>query len=155
MSRAFTKEVDDAPVAPPLDRPISTAQNLVTPRGAELILAKVAELDSAIRRATNQSKVDVLRREQRYWAARQATMRVVPAVESPTAISFGVTAKIRRRGKPTKIRIVGEDEADPSLGLIAWTSPLALALDGAEPGEVIEFGGGGHTEQIAVVEVAP
>jgi transcription elongation GreA/GreB family factor len=153
MSRAFTREVDDPPAAPPPDRPISAAPNLVTPRGAELIAAKVDELDDAIRRATGQSDVDRLLREQRYWAARHAGMQVVPPVQDPMAISFGITADIRRRGKKTTIRIVGEDEADPATGLIAWTSPLAEALEGAEEGDVVELEAGGRTEKIAVIDL--
>jgi transcription elongation GreA/GreB family factor len=32
-------------------------------------------------------------------------------------------------------RIVGEDEADPEAGLLAWTSPVARALLGATIGD--------------------
>ena len=37
---------------------------------------------------------------------------------------------------------------------IAWNSPLAETLNGAEPGELIEFEAGGRTEMIEVVGVA-
>jgi hypothetical protein len=45
MSRAFVKEVDDTPVAPPLERPVSAASNLVTPRGAGLIEQAIVALE--------------------------------------------------------------------------------------------------------------
>ncbi len=33
-------------------------------------------------------------------------------------------------------RIVGEDEADPAAGRIAWTAPVARALLGSRPGDL-------------------
>ncbi|URK89322.1 hypothetical protein LP421_31240 (plasmid) [Rhizobium sp. RCAM05350] len=44
MSRAFTKEIDDAPPPPVPDRPISAARNLVTANGARQIEQMVAML---------------------------------------------------------------------------------------------------------------
>ncbi|URK89323.1 GreA/GreB family elongation factor (plasmid) [Rhizobium sp. RCAM05350] len=38
---------------------------------------------------------------------------------------FGTHVSIKRGSQVRDIRIVGEDEADPSAGTIAWTSPLA------------------------------
>jgi transcription elongation factor GreB len=35
--------------------------------------------------------------------------------------------------------IVGEDESDPNTGLIAWTAPLARALDGSRVGEEVDL----------------
>ncbi len=61
-----------------------------------------------------------------------------------------------RRGSVTStVTIVGEDEADPSAGLIAWTAPLARALEGAEPDESVELDAGGRHETITVLSVAP
>ena len=153
MSRAFTKEIDDAPPPALPDRPIGTPPFLVTPRGAELIEAKVAELDEAIEQANDPSATEALAREQRYWVARHAGMEIVPPVERPVAIAFGVTATIRRRGKTVTITIVGEDEADPAAGCIAFTAPLARALEGAEVGDIIEFEAGGNSEDIEVLAV--
>lgn len=153
MSRAFTKEIDDAPAALPPERPISAAPNLVTARGAELIEAKLVELDAAIKRATDQADIDDLARDQRYWSARHATMQIVPKPQAPSAVGFGVTATIRRRGKPMIVSIVGEDEADPTANRIAWTAPLARALDEAELGEKVEFEGGGKIDVIEVLQI--
>ena len=38
MSRAFTREIDDAPLAPPPERPVSAAPNLVTATGVTNLL---------------------------------------------------------------------------------------------------------------------
>jgi len=36
---------------------------------------------------------------------------------------------------------VGDDEADPGAGLVAFSSPLARALMGAEVGEMVDWAG--------------
>ncbi|HEX4298592.1 MAG TPA: GreA/GreB family elongation factor [Devosia sp.] len=148
MSRAFTKEIDEPlpEVLPEL--PVSAALNLVTARGARLIRAKVVELLRALETAPISDQE--LRRELRYWSAREASMQVLATPEAPTSVRFGVTVEIVRAGKPLRITIVGEDEADPAQGLIAWTSPLARAIDGAEAGELLEFAAPGGTEMIEV-----
>ena len=48
MSRAFTKEIDDAPVPPLHDRAISGARNLVIPSGARQIEQSIATLNERI-----------------------------------------------------------------------------------------------------------
>jgi hypothetical protein len=47
-------------------------------------------------------------------------------------VGFGSRATNRRAAVMSDVTIVGEDEADPPTGLIAWTAPLARALEGAE-----------------------
>jgi len=152
MSRAFVREVDDAPAPPMPERPISAAPNLVTPEGAALIAAELAAIDAAL--AEGAGDTETLLRDQRYWSARQASMQVVETPDDPEAVCFGARVNIRRRGKTVSLVIVGEDEADPAEGLIAWTSPLARALDGAEPGEEIDFEAGGQPETIAILGIA-
>ena len=153
MSRAFVKDMDDAPPPPPLERPVSAAPNRVTPRGAALIEEAVADLEGRIAAAPDEEALAALRRDLRYWVARHATMRIEPPDPAPGAVGFGVRVTIRRGGAASDISIVGEDEADPPAGLIAWTAPLARALDGVEPGEAVEFEAGGKVEEIEVVAV--
>ena len=154
MSRAFVKEMDDAPPPPPLERPVSIAPNRVTPRGARLIEEMVANLEGQLAAGPGEEAVAALRRDLRYWVARHATLRIVPPDPAPRAIAFGVRATIRRGAAVSEIAIVGEDEADPPAGRIAWTAPLARALDGAEAGEVVGFEAGGRVEEITVIAVA-
>jgi transcription elongation GreA/GreB family factor len=45
-------------------------------------------------------------------------------------------------GATERFRLVGEDEADASSGLISWMAPLAQALLGREAGESVTFQGG-------------
>ena len=51
------------------------------------------------------------------------------------------------------IIIVGEDEADPKDGLIAWTAPLARAIDGARVGEEIDMVVG-RSETVTMLSIA-
>ena len=154
MSRAFTKEIDDAVPAPPLERPISAAANLVTPRGAELIEEEIAALDEKLR-SGDAADLAEIRRDQRYWAQRKASMQVVPPLKNPGVVGFGVRVRIRRAGTTAEIRIVGEDEANPKKNLIAWTSPVAVALNGSEVGDVVELKAGGRLEQLEVLAILP
>ena len=41
----------------------------------------------------------------------------------------------------SELRLVGEDEADATRGLISWMAPLAQALLGREAGESVPFQG--------------
>ncbi len=154
MSRAFVKEMDDAPPPPLLERPVSIAPNRVTPRGAALIEQAVASLERQLAAGPGEEAMAALRRDLRYWVARHATIRIEPPDPAPRAVAFGARATIRRGGAVSDIAIVGEDEADPPAGQIAWTAPLARALDGAEAGEVVEFEAGGKVEEIEVIAVA-
>jgi transcription elongation GreA/GreB family factor len=154
MSRAFVKEDSDAPPPPPLERPVSAAPNLVTPRGARLIDEAVAELEEAIARAPDEAAAEIRRRDLRYWLARRASARLVEPEAAPRAAGFGARVTIRRGGAVSTVEIVGEDEADPEAGRIAWTSPLARALEEAEPGDSVEMEAGGRIVPIEVLAVA-
>jgi len=155
VSRAFVKEIDDAPPPPPLERPVSGAPNLVTPRGARLIGEQVAALEQAIVAAADEAAAAPLRRDLRYWLARRASARPVAPDPAPEAAGFGARVTIRRGGRESVVEIVGEDEADPDAGLIAWTSPLARALEEAEAGDMVELEAGGRTVPVTVLAVAP
>jgi transcription elongation GreA/GreB family factor len=155
MSRAFVKEVDDAPPPPPPERPVSKAPNLVTPRGARLIDEAVAALEREIAAAADEAAAAPLRRDLRYWLARRASARLTAPDPAPQAAGFGARVTIRRGGRESEVEIVGEDEADPDAGFVAWTSPLARALEEAEPGDVVELAAGGRSVPVTVLAVAP
>lgn len=154
MSRAFVREVDDAPEPPPFERSGSGAPNLVTPRGARLIDEEIARLEAALAVADS-GEGSHLRRDLRYWTLRRSTARVVPPEPDPREVGFGTRVTIRRGILMSDLWIVGEDEADPSRGRIAWTAPLARVLEGAERGDVVELEAGGRTEEIRVLAVGP
>jgi transcription elongation GreA/GreB family factor len=58
-------------------------------------------------------------------------------------VRFGMRVMLRLPSHVTQaFRLVGEDEADASCGLISWMAPLAQALLGRESGERVPFQGG-------------
>jgi transcription elongation GreA/GreB family factor len=153
MSRAFTREIDDAPPPPVPERAVSAARNLVTRQGARQIEEMIATLTGQLEAGGETLALSALRRDLRYWDARRATMEIVEPSPHPTVVRFATTVVIQRNGKASRIRIVGEDEADPSSGAIAWTSPLAQALEGAGVGEIVEFDAAGRDEEISVLSI--
>jgi transcription elongation GreA/GreB family factor len=154
MSRAFVKEDADTPEPPLPERPISAAPNRVTPRGAALIAQSIATLKDELARVTDETAAALIRRDLRYWHSRHASMQVIASNPAPEIVSFGTRVTIRRGGAESVVTIVGEDEADPAAGRIAWTAPLARVLEHAEVGDVVELVAGGRREPITVVSIA-
>ena len=157
MSRAFVKEDSDAPEAV-LERPVSAAPNRVTEHGLKAIEGELARIEAQLppppeHGSPEPPEVQALRRDARYWSQRRASAQVEEAPADPQAAGFATRVTIRRAAEVQTLDIVGEDEADPAHGRIAWTSPLARALDGAEPGDAIEFEAGGGVQTVAVLKV--
>jgi transcription elongation GreA/GreB family factor len=145
MSKAFTKEpetgsdvYDELP-----DRPVSP-HNLVSPKGLEMIEAELARLHrehATAQDADDRPLLAKINRDLRYWTSRRATAQVVEPPRDATEIRFGSTVTIEREdGRRQTYRIVGEDEADPSLGTLSYVSPVAQALLGKQMGDVVEAG---------------
>lgn len=154
MSRAFVKEDDQAGAAPLPDRPISAARNLVTRRGLRLIERQIAQHQGDLARASaaaDREAIGRASRELRYWSARLGVAEVVEPGPDTGRVVFGTTVTVRREdGTEARFRIVGEDEADPASGRIAWTAPVARALLGGEPGDVRTL----PTGEVEIVSVA-
>ena len=135
MSRAFVKETAES--APPPERMVDEGPNLVTPEGLAQIDAHITRIETAMKTETNVLLRETLARDLRYWEIRKSTAEVVHPSSEGTA-AFGSTVTISRKGRQQTFRIVGVDEADAAKGLISFRSPLAQAILGAQPGEVIE-----------------
>ena len=156
MSRAFVRENDEtAGVVPLPDRPLSPHRNLVTRRGLRLIETRIAEFQRELADAAGDLEArERAARELRYWTARRASAEVSEPGAHAEAVVFGTAVSVRREdGTVLTLRIVGEDEADPSAGRIAWTAPVAHALLGAEPGEVRDLPTG--AVEILAIEPTP
>ena len=144
MSKAFTKEVEGGDVYDDLpDRPVSP-HNLVTPKGLEMIEAELARLHrdhAAALDADDRPLLAKINRDLRYWTSRRATAQVVEQPTDVSEVRFGSTVTIEREdGRRQTYRIVGEDEADPSLGTLSYVSPVAQAMIGKQVGDAIEAG---------------
>jgi transcription elongation factor GreA len=77
------------------------------------------------------------------------------SVDARGKIIFGSTVELfdESSGKEIIFKIVGEDEADISSGLISYTSPIARALIGQNEGDVITFAAPDGEKQFEVIEV--
>lgn len=146
MSRAFVKE--DSAAAPELpDLPISPHPNHVTPGGLAALQARMAACQAELARLkARPERLDLLpeaaaERDIRYLAARLASAILVRPGDLPRdRVGFGAAVTVcDPAGAETVFRIVGEDEADAAQGRIAPQSPLARALIGAEPGDLVDW----------------
>lgn len=153
MSVAFRREGDDEHMEPKFEIPIPPGPNLVTARGAAQIAAKLAQAEAALEGVSDEAELKKLRRTLRYWSTRQATAEVQPSPDGQT-VAFGTTAHLRLNGKDRTITIVGDDEADPASGLIAFSAPLARAVMGAEAGDLADFGGRADAIEVLDVQAA-
>jgi transcription elongation GreA/GreB family factor len=160
MSVAFVRE-DSAEAAQEVSLPpraISPHPNLVTRSGLRALERALGESQQALKTAQAIGDTDERRRalelaarDARYFAERvaSAVLRAEPA--SATTVAFGSRITILRDdGRRQTFWIVGEDEADPRAGSIAYVSPLAHHLIGKQVGEAVEMDG--HEIEIVAVE---
>jgi transcription elongation GreA/GreB family factor len=148
VSVAFRRESDEEHLEPKFELPVPPGPNLVTKRGLHLIEDKVAELE-AIEGASDDQK-----RTLRYWRKRLATAQLAPPPREGE-IGFGSDVTFTLNGKERRVRIVGEDEADPATGLLGLQSPLAQALIGAGEGELLPFAGKEDAIEVIAVDSCP
>lgn len=155
MSVAFRRDGDEEHLEPKFEIPIPSGPNLVTARGLALIAEQLAGLEAQIAELAGQGEDDPnlksTKRSLRYWQTRQITAELVPPPPGGT-VEFGTSVTFRLNGKERTLGIVGDDEADPGNGLIAWSAPLARAMMGAEPGEVLEFSG--RVDAIEIIAIS-
>jgi len=153
MSVAFRRESDEEHLEPKFELPIPAGPNLVTEGGLRLITERVAELEAALAGSEDEAVLARLQRDLRYWRTRQITAELVPVPEGDR-VEFGTQVRIMLNGTPRTLRIVGDDEADPSIGLISFNAPLSRAMMGGEVGDMLPFGGTEDAIEILEIEVA-
>lgn len=161
MSRAFVKE-GTGELEPLPDLPISPHPNFVTPRGLADLKARLAarqgELAGLRARAERLDRLPeaAAERDIRYLEARlRSAILVEAATRHSSEVQFGCRVAVEVDGVAATFEIVGEDEADASLGRIAPHSPLARALMGAEPGDVVVWRRPSGAAEVEVLEIGP
>ena len=152
MSVAFRRESDEEHLEPKFELPIPAGPNLVTARGLRLIGERVAELEASIARATDPASIASFQRDLRYWQTRQVTAVLAP-VASGARVEFGTEVHFTLNGMARTLRIVGDDEAAPSDGLISFNAPLCRAMLGAQEGDLLPFGNAEDAIEILSVNV--
>jgi transcription elongation factor GreA len=150
----------------------------MTKRGAELLRSELHRLKSIERPATTQAIAEArshgdLSENAEYEAARErqgmieARIRDIEAklanaqVIDPKLLQhaegrcvFGATVQVEDQNRESATwQIVGEDEADIKEGRISVSSPIARALIGKEPGEVVEVQTPGGVKRYEIIDV--
>lgn len=152
MSVAFRREGDDEHLEPKFELPLPPGPNLVTVRGLAQIQAKVAELEALLPTLLDETSLAATRRVLRYWRTRLATAQLAQ-VPDCSHVAFGCRVTILMDGKRRTIAIVGDDEADPKQGLLAFSAPLCRAIMDAAVGDQVPFAG--KADPVEVLEIAP
>lgn len=154
MSVAFRRESDEEHKEPRFELPLPSGPNLVTARGLALTRVRVDELEAEIAAETDDAKREVARRDLRYWRTRLTTAELVPP---PTLqdVSFGARVTFRLNGAERTLDIVGDDEAEPAAGRVAFSAPLVRAMMGGMVGERLDFGGKDEAIEILAIAAIP
>lgn len=138
MSKAFTRETDDAPAprAPRRGVPVPDP-NYMTPAGARAARSELAA-------CTDEARI-------RELGDHLATAQILepPADRGVASLGAGVTIE-DASGKRTRYRLVGALEADARRGHLFWQSPLAGVLWGARVGDTVVLPRGGEAEVVAI-----
>ena len=151
MSVAFRRESDEEHKEPKFELPLPPGPNLVTTRGLALIEEKVAELETRIATLHAEPAIEEAKRELRYWLTRQSTAQLAPLPE-PDVAGFGTRVTFKLNSRKRTIDIVGHDEAEPDKDRLSFFAPLAHALIGGEPGDLLDFNGKAEAIEIVAVE---
>lgn len=151
MSVAFRREGDDEHLEPKFELPIPPGPNLVTKRGLAMTGAKIAEIKARIEGLDDEATVKRVKRDLRYWQTRLSTAELVP-VPNGERVAFGVKVIFTLREATKTFIIVGDDEADPSKGLVSFSAPIVRAMVGAQAGDWVDFAG--EDEAIEVLSIA-
>ena len=152
MSVAFRREGDDEHLEPKFELPIPPGPNLVTARGLAQILGKIAELEAALAGLSEETRIAAVRRDLRYWHTRQTTAELM-AEPDGSRVAFGTRVTFTLNDQPRTITIVGNDEADPAAGLLAFSAPLCRAMIGSEVGDLLDFAGNPDAIEILAIQV--
>lgn len=152
MSKAFTRESDDAPELPEFRRAPDLLPagviDYITQDGYELLQAELARISdekrmgaaepsSGLERPQSATKADQRMKEIRDILLRVTVASVVDITDKRVRFGSRVVVQDPEFGE-IDYRIVGVREADVDRGWISWISPLAKALLGAEEGQLIE-----------------
>lgn len=149
MSKAFTsEETAEVPdlVVPRAPLPAGVP-NYVTSRGLALLRDELEAL-----RSEPPSPALAQRRLPLEQRIASAELVRIPT-ESLEIVRFGATVGVVGDTGERRYQIVGVDEADPARGLLAFSSPLARALLGHAPGDVVRLRAPRGDEQLEITSV--
>ena len=152
MSVAFRRESDEEHLEPRFELPIPPGPNLVTARGLDQIQARHDALEAQLEGPLSDEERKKVLRDARYWRQRLASAQLAPLPDG-NCVALGTRITFVRDGQSRTIDLVGHDESEPAAHRIAFTAPLARALNGAEVGEEVEFAGSDEPLRITAIAV--
>jgi transcription elongation factor GreB len=180
MSKAFTRESDDADDLDELEEPSpipAGAKNYMTPHGwrrmrdelTHLVKVDRPEVTSVVSWAARngdrsenadyqygKKRLREIDRRIRYLTRRLENAEVVdPATREETdQVFFAATVTYANSaGEELTVRIVGLDETDHARGYISWVSPVARSLIKAREGDSVPLVAPGGREELEIIEV--
>jgi len=164
VSRAFTKEDDTGPelvVVPRAPLPLG-AHNYVTPRGLRRLQAEHAAIErerlglESSDSADRSARLNALAQRLAALEERIVSAELVdPRSQPHDCVRFGARVRVRHEsGAESEYRVVGVDEADASVGLLAFSAPLARALLGKRVGEVAVLQTPRASDELEVLDIA-
>jgi transcription elongation factor GreB len=180
MSKAFTKEDDDAPEIEEPDEPSplpAGAKNYITPQGFATLHDELKQLRRVERpkvlevvskaadngdRSENsdylygKKRLREIDRQTRFILKRLEAAEIVnPANQkNRSQVFFGASVTyVEEDDTEHTIRIVGVDEAELERGEVSWITPIARALMNAEKGDVVELRTPGGSRAIEVIGI--
>jgi transcription elongation factor GreB len=167
MSKAFTREDDNAPELPDLP-PLTSSlapgvKNYITPAGAQKLrdelqrMVEVTRPELAEASDDPDAKRQLARLDQRIMQVEKSlqSAEVVPSPGgSGDVVRFGATVTVRESdGTETSYRIVGVDETDMDRNWVSWMSPIAKALLNGKRGEHIRFKFPSGEETLEIIDI--
>ena len=180
MSKAFTKEDDNAPEIEEPDEPSplpAGVKNYITPQGFATLRDELKQLRRVERpkvvelvswaagngdRSENgdylygKKRLREIDRRMRFILKRLEVAEVVDPANQKNRdqVFFGASVTyVEKDDSEHTIRIVGIDEAALDLGKVSWISPIARALMKAQEGDVVELRTPGGTRAIEVIGI--
>jgi len=179
MSKAFTKETDDADdeaVAEEAPALPAGVRNYMTPEGFRRMREELDQLARGERpkvvetvawaagngdRSENgdylygKKKLRETDRRIRFVQRRLDAAEIVECEKNDTdQVRFGAWVKLKNEEGSTRVyRIVGIDETDPKSGAISWISPMAKALLQARAGDAVSVRMPKGEEELEILEV--
>lgn len=177
MSKAFTRETDDAEEEEPVEvAGPAVPRYYMTPAGYARLRSELKQLVEVERpevvrtvswaasngdRSENgdyiygKRRLREIDRRVRFLIRRLENSEVVnSAGRDSDQVFFGATVDVRAKdGAGRTVTIVGLDEVDTARGRISWISPMAKALIKAREGDVVTLRTPGGVEELEILEV--
>jgi len=154
MSKAFTKEDDDAGFTLETARPHGVVSvGLVTPLGSRLARERLASISASLVDPSHAAERAALELE-RDRIAPVATAKIAPPPVSPSVVAFGASVRVRdSTGKERFVFVASVSEIGLVPHAASATSPIARALIGARTGDAVEVDGPRGTDELTVLEI--